>query len=341
MLHARFSMEDQFISCDWGTSSFRLRLIAGPDLTCAAQVNRPIGIKAVHQELNGARGSLRDQAFSRVIGAALDELVQEIPTATQCPVLLSGMASSTIGWREVPYTRLPFDLAAGIPNRESLDLRTPEGHPFTVQLFSGLASDTEVMRGEECELLGVAQHARYQPLMEDCLILLPGTHSKHVRVQNYRITEFATAMTGELFEILVHHSILADATGTDGASNPELSDPTNRRAFEAGVERVRDHGLLHSLFQVRTRSVLHQQSQESNRSYLSGLLLAAEFAPLTQQAAKQPILILAGTAFAEMYQAAAAVLGLADRIVLPEEDELAQAAVRGHALLRSRLVHAS
>ncbi len=63
-----------------------------------------------------------------------------------------------------------------------------------------------VLRGEETQVFGALE---LEPdLAAEALLVLPGTHSKWVRVRDGRLTDFATYMTGELFAVLREHSIL-------------------------------------------------------------------------------------------------------------------------------------
>ena len=64
----------------------------------------------------------------------------------------------------------------------------------------------DVMRGEEIQIAGalVAQPAW---AVRACIVL-PGTHSKWVRLEDGRVVAFETHLTGELYAVLRQHSIL-------------------------------------------------------------------------------------------------------------------------------------
>ena len=62
----------------------------------------------------------------------------------------------------------------------------------------------DVMRGEETQVFGALEISK----RTDGLFLLPGTHSKWVRVIGGRIGSFRTFMTGEVFGALKEHTIL-------------------------------------------------------------------------------------------------------------------------------------
>ena len=103
-------MESAFISCDWGTSSFRLRLIIGEELVIAEEIIGDQGIRDVNGQLTESSSEARNQAFARVLGKAADQLSDKRSEARKLPIFVSGMASSSIGWRELPYAQLPFAL---------------------------------------------------------------------------------------------------------------------------------------------------------------------------------------------------------------------------------------
>ncbi len=69
------------------------------------------------------------------------------------------------------------------------------------------------MRGEETEIVGLLDLG-----LEDELIVMPGTHSKWVRVEGGRIASFETVMTGDVFSALREATILGQLMqGTDPA----------------------------------------------------------------------------------------------------------------------------
>ncbi len=77
----------------------------------------------------------------------------------------------------------------------------------------------DVMRGEETQIAGLG-------LAGTRLAVMPGTHSKWVRVEDGRITAFRTAMTGDAFAALRDHTVLK-LTTAERTEAPE--------AFAAGV----------------------------------------------------------------------------------------------------------
>src|SRR5579871_490038 len=173
------------IAIDWGTSSFRAYRIAR-DGAILDSIETQDGVATI------APGGFAD-AFLRLVGAWL-----QADPAT--PVLASGMVGSRNGWREAPYVSCPADLADIVAH---VVVVTAGG--TRVPIAPGLSyvderGQPDVMRGEEVEILGLAEAG-------DALIVLPGSHSKWARVESGRVLRFRTFVTGELFSAIRDHTL--------------------------------------------------------------------------------------------------------------------------------------
>src|SRR5699024_5037007 len=116
--------------------------------------------------------------FGEVFSSLISPWLERWPNT---PVIASGMITSRNGWAETPYLPLPLD-AKGLANSLTRHV-LPDG---TVIHFAGGAVKNrdhgmpDVMRGEEVEIFGhLAGNDR-----ADGMFVLPGTHSKWVRVTN-------------------------------------------------------------------------------------------------------------------------------------------------------------
>ncbi|MDO7853274.1 2-dehydro-3-deoxygalactonokinase [Hymenobacter convexus] len=263
------NLQPTFLSCDWGTSSFRLRLVERETLKVLAEESSKEG-NAATAELWQQAGQPPEQrvAFYRaIIQAHLKKLEEAVETALdEVPVVISGMASSTIGMLEVPYKPLPF-AADGSDLAVKILAPTPD-FKHAVLLISGVKSDDDVMRGEEVQLVG----CRFVRTAEAQLFLHPGTHAKHVLVQNGQATTLKTYMTGEFFSLLSTKSILAASVEESG----KLEEGNNLKWFEKGVHDSQEANLLHNAFLVRTNDLFKKASKPENYFYLSGLLIGSE-----------------------------------------------------------------
>jgi 2-dehydro-3-deoxygalactonokinase len=191
-----------FFSCDFGTSSFRLRKVrANGDV--ADERKEAVGVRDLYERCDPGDAEGRAAVFASFLADQLRVLGAGDAARGRPPVVVvSGMASSSIGWRELPYASVPFALDGADARTEAFGLDLGRGTAAQVILVSGLATTDDVMRGEETELLGLFAERRWAEVAEDGLVVLPGTHSKHVILEHGRATDFRTYMTGELFDAL-------------------------------------------------------------------------------------------------------------------------------------------
>jgi 2-dehydro-3-deoxygalactonokinase len=294
----------RFVSCDWGTSNFRLRLVDG------AAVRREIKTDEGTARLAAAGGD-RPSAFNAVLDAGL----RKLKAPAGLPVVISGMASSTIGWKELPYARVPF----AFDGRNAVWAKIAP----RVYLISGLRTDTEILRGEETEAIGlVSLLGRQMPF--EAVFVLPGTHSKHLDVNPGGVAGFRTFMTGELFDVLSRQSVLRHSTDPEAAFD--------KAAFLEGVEESTRRPVTGGLFRVRTRQVLDRKAAPSNTSFLSGLLIGTELGTL--RGSDVAVVLAAGKPLRASYVAAAEALGLGPRLHAVDSDGLS---VRGQAVLLRKI----
>lgn len=300
----------RFISCDWGTSSFRLRLINTADLQVVSEEKNQRGTSFVYrqfQEMKEKSPSIRESFYKEVIlegVVALEKLCQEKLSGLM--IICSGMVTSSIGLREVPFTPLPFDISGKNLGMDFIGASVDFEHPLL--LLSGLRSDSDVMRGEESELVGVVQMLDY--FSGDGLFILPGTHSKHVRVAGYQVSEFTTYMTGEFFDLLCQHSILKDSISSEYTFDPIRFAESFRNGVKAGLSA----SLLSQAFLVRTRVLFGKAIKTDNYHYLSGLLIGNELKDLIN-AGNLPIYLCCTSHLEAQYRLALETLGVGATII--------------------------
>src|SRR5215216_1214665 len=102
---------EKFLSCDWGVSSFRLRVVETRSLTIIAEEKSDHGI-AMSFELwkqSEKKEKLRLAFYFDVIREHIKILERKSGTSLdKLPLIVSGMASSSIGMINLPYKELPF-----------------------------------------------------------------------------------------------------------------------------------------------------------------------------------------------------------------------------------------
>lgn len=276
----------RLIALDWGTSSLRAALLDGQG--------------GVLQERALPRGILTvaPGEFPAVFDSACGDWMREAGGFA----LLGGMVGSRQGWLEAPYCPCPAgftDIAARLAWVE----------PGRVAIVPGLSCETQgvpdVMRGEETQVFGALQLLD----IEQGLFVLPGTHSKWVRVASRRIESFSTFMTGEFYALLRQHSILARTL-------PEADGQLDTQAFQRGVvHAMRSGNLLHSAFSARTLSLFDRMPAAAQPSYLSGLVIGEELRSQELGALSAPLVVIGSPALTQRYEVALQVLGVPVRRV--------------------------
>jgi 2-dehydro-3-deoxygalactonokinase len=262
--------------------------------------------------------------YLRHLQTHIDRLAQQVPVPLEgVPVVLSGMATSTIGMMALPYAPLPFaaDGSQAVVHR----VRVGQDQPREVLLISGVASDRDVMRGEETQLVGLWDTLPAVAEAGEAVFVLPGTHSKHMRVREGRLVDFQTFMTGELFQVMASHSILKDSV--EKATEAE-GDGEAMEGFRQGIQQSGQAGLLPSLFTVRTNQLLGAWPKKKNFFYLSGLLIGEELRTLLAQDVPQ-IVLGSGSQVFRLYRAGLEQLGLLSRTTVVPADQMEHAAIAG------------
>lgn len=274
------------IAVDWGTTRFR-----------AARLDRN---GTVVDQVEDPRGGIKQMSgnpadFEAYLGAQLAPWLEEAAAT----ILMAGMIGSQQGWIEAPYAQAPAGLGELAGKLARLPFDTAPAFIVPGVSHHAPSGTIDVMRGEETQIMGAITLTE----LDDALVVLPGTHSKWARIEKRRITGFATSMTGELFELLSQHSLLA-RTMTPGAFQ--------RDAFMAGLERSETTGgLAHLLFSVRTEGLLNGLSGEGQHSFLSGILIGSEIAAMRAlYPGATTVHLVAGPALAEPYQLALERLGM-------------------------------
>ncbi|RUL74835.1 2-dehydro-3-deoxygalactonokinase [Dyella choica] len=272
----------RLIGLDWGTSSLRAYLYDADGKVVASR-----------QQAWGIR-QLPEGGFA----AALRAITADWPA---CVAVAAGMVGSRQGWHEVPYVALPADVASIAQGM----LRVEDCASHELWIAPGLQrrQPADVMRGEETQIIGaLAPQSLHQPNRR---FVLPGTHSKWATVVNGRINAFDTVMTGEMYALLIRHSIL-------GAGLPAESTPSSfvQEAFVRGLLAARDsggEGIFSRLFSIRALMLAGELLPAHVPDFLSGLLIGEEFriARLRDDGDFSPLCLIGEASLCQRYALAA------------------------------------
>lgn len=272
-------MTSRYIAIDWGSTNLRAWLYQ--DDQCLESRQSAAGVTRLNGESPAA-------VFSEITRSWRDGAT---------PAVLAGMVGSNVGWKVAPYLPVPVDFSAIGQQLTSVGDK--------VWIIPGLSvsrdANQNVMRGEETQLLGARMIA------PSSIYVMPGTHCKWVQADRQQINDFRTVMTGELHYLLLRHSLV-------GAGLPEqVSAPG---AFNAGLERgLHSPDILPRLFEVRASHVLGSLPREQVGEFLSGLLIGAEVATLSERFRDPQVTIVGGEALANRYQQALSAIGRQTTVV--------------------------
>ncbi|HUA80624.1 MAG TPA: 2-dehydro-3-deoxygalactonokinase [Dyella sp.] len=282
----------QLIGLDWGTSSLRAYLYDA-DGNVIASRQQPWGLR-----------HLPEGGFA----AALLAITRDWPA---CPAIAAGMVGSRQGWREIPYVDVPADaasMAQGV-------LRVETCHSHALWIAPGLRqiAPADVMRGEETQIIGALSQ---QPaLRAGARFVLPGTHSKWAAVVDDRIVAFHTVMTGEMYAVLMKHSILGAGASIDPMQ------PHHGDAFFRGLRTAKEsgaEGAFSRLFSTRACMLAGDLASAEVPDFLSGLLIGEEFrlARLRDGDHLAPLCLIGDSSLCQRYTAAATCFGYAPPVVI-------------------------
>ena len=300
-------MPPSLIAIDWGSSSFRAYLLARGG-EAVDEITSQHGVATV------ARGAFPSTLASLIGGwmAAHPEL----------PIIASGMVGSRNGWIEAPYVKCPAGATEICAN-----LATVEVGGRIVHIAPGLscvddAGLPDVMRGEEVEILGIADRGAR-------LVVLPGSHSKWAVTHERCVMRFKTFVTGELFSAIKDHTLIGAFAR---AAKPRPPGPAFALAVQRGAAAARGGpgpgpGLLGALFGARALPLMGKLAEDDAGEYLSGLIIGAEIAEARRLFPDEEPFIAGSEALVQRYLAAFAALGAPARAAPPK------AAARGLYLI--------
>ncbi len=312
-----------FFSVDWGTSSLRVRLVSINDnsINICHEVTNSFGCAAIYESFkNEKEGTSREDYFLGFLRPYL-LIPDSVSPQGSVPVVISGMATSSIGIREIPYSPLPFTLDGSSLRHETI--RCSEKFDHNVLLLSGVCSEDDVMRGEEVQLLGLLHQ---QARDSEALFILPGTHSKHIHVKGNHIAFFKTYITGEMFQVLSTYSLLKNSI----TKAPSI----DKDAFRKGLE-LSQGNILHDVFTIRALTLLDKAENSANYSLLSGLLIGTELRDIVHL--DLPIFLCAHDNLMDSYILAIQELSMQKQCTVVPADQVDKSVIYGQKIILDKV----
>jgi 2-dehydro-3-deoxygalactonokinase len=299
----------ELVAVDWGSSNLRLRLLAGPRDSAPPRPEEAGSrggpqVIAEHRSAEGV-GTVAAGDHQRVFLENLERLLRpagrwESFGASGGEVYFAGMVTSSLGWFPTPYLEVPAgedDLLSGLRAEHLGDLR--------LHFLPGLRTAVDVMRGEEVEALGIMAAGRAGRDGEPAILVLPGTHSKWIRLEEGRIADFTTVPTGDLYAGLHQATLLARTL----PPAPAAVEGHLLAGFDRGLELARREGPLSSLFKARSLSLLAGMGPQEASALVSGILIGGEVLERTRNRPPSRTLLAGGPPLQALYLRAFKTLG--------------------------------
>ncbi|SFR37715.1 2-dehydro-3-deoxygalactonokinase [Litoreibacter janthinus] len=268
-----------WIAVDWGTSNLRVWAMTAEGEVLAE---------------NGSDQGMSDVAPDEFEVTLLSHIALWLGSG-QTPVIACGMVGSRQGWGEAPYRAVPTTPLGTLHTIPCRDRR------IAMHILPGLKQErsADVMRGEETQIAGyLADNPEY-----DGILCLPGTHTKWAHISAGEVVSFQTFMTGEMFDLLSHQSVLRHSIGDGGGLDHE--------AFVGAIADTisRPEAVATQLFKVRAVDLLYGADPSVSRARLSGVLLGLELAAARPYWLGQPVVLIGTPALNTLYAKALSAQG--------------------------------
>ncbi len=246
-----------YITVDGGTTNTRLYLV------------RDGRVVDSRRYAVGARDAMVAPAlWPKTVAEGIVSLLEGtgLPAQAITAMLASGMITGEYGLQPVTHLPMPAGIRELHEGLCRVNLPAVSAIPFWfipgVKKESPLLEETDMMRGEETEIIGLAAG---QP----GIYVLPGSHSKIITVDGEgRITHSATMLTGEMLAALSQGTILKGTVDMGASLNPE--------ALIWGFDFCREQGLNSALFKTRILSVLRKRPADEVYSFFMGAVMQGE-----------------------------------------------------------------
>lgn len=198
-------------------------------------------------------------------------------------ILASGMITSEFGLCNVDHIIAPVGIKELHDNMYETKLEEITGIPFVfirgVKIMGQSVDETDVIRGEETELIGIMEDA-------ESAYILPGSHSKIIKTDTEgRIITFSTSLTGEMIAVLSSGTILKDAVNLN-------VNQLDAAYLLDGYRCCERNGINKALFKVRLLKTQFQKSETQIYSFFMGIILHDEIEEVLRYDVKK--IVIAG-----------------------------------------------
>lgn len=249
-----------YITIDGGTTNTRINLVK--DRQIIDNVKLSVGARSTIDNKDLLKNELKRSIHQLLEKNSLSE--KDIKR-----VLASGMITSEFGLCNLPHIETPAGIYELHNHMHETIISEITNIPFVfirgVKTLSQDFENTDMMRGEETELMGI-----FEACYGTAIYVLPGSHSKIIRIDTHgRICDFSTMLTGEMIASLSQNTILKDAVDLSVTN-------TDTEYLLKGYDYCCEVGINQALFKVRVLKNIFKKNKEEIYSFCIGIILCNE-----------------------------------------------------------------
>ena len=256
-------MKKYIIYFDSGTTNSRVYLL-DRDYNVKFTAKRPVGsrdsaIEGSNMVLIKALKSLYDEVFKKT--DAIEEDVEAI--------YASGMITSPYGLHEIPHIVLPVTLGEFASHIYChYERKLFERNIYLVPGIKTVGDDIAFVnntRGEEIEALGALADLEAMGASKKIALILPGSHTHVIYVEDGVLTGIISNFTGEVFQALKEETILSPILSLD---DPIL----NPDQVRIGANNLLKFGFSRAIYISHAMRIFYTGTEHDRYSYAEGVI---------------------------------------------------------------------
>jgi 2-keto-3-deoxy-galactonokinase len=260
---------------DSGTSNTRGYLLKGE--TIVDTETRRVGSKDV--SISGDNLAMIG-GFKEILEALLSR--NKLHGGDLGGVYASGMATSAYGIVEVPHIPTPVDAMKLMEEMVHCDIGS--AFPKGIYLIPGVKTsggpvgmqnicETNNVRGEETEAMGIASHLPAAWEYTRHLVVMPGSHTHSLVMDGGRITDILSTLSGEFFHALAEATVLHGGVSRTESeeARPLAGDVESVTRF--ACENIEKYGIARAVYIIHATNMFHVGDNAARRHMLSATVV--------------------------------------------------------------------
>ncbi|WP_160724275.1 2-dehydro-3-deoxygalactonokinase [Bacillus sp. USDA818B3_A] len=262
------------IAIDSGTTNSRIRLVNDKQNKVIDVIKLNVGVRNTAIDGNA-------DVLKRKIAEGLQEIIlrNNLRSTDIQYIVAAGMITSNLGLFEVKHIEAPAKLEdfakASSVRTEDYFCHIPcifvPGMKNKIEYYEGELADQldrhDVMRGEEVESFGLVNQIGLQG---KGMIVLPGSHTKFVFMEDRQIESCYSTLCGELLFAVSRETILSSSL------DKELITSVEPEYLIEGYKASEKFGLTRALYHVRLADVFNQMNKNQRANYLVGAVMSCD-----------------------------------------------------------------